>query len=84
MSKSSQPFEATNPPGTWNRYLQFLEDIEFRFPYVVPLDMLSHLKATYGQITQDALEVNRNFLAADWNPADDPIENVLQRFQTHY
>ena len=42
--------------------------------------MLTHLKTTYGRITQDDLEANRNLLAAQWNP-DDPIENIWLRIR---
>lgn len=63
-----------------NRYMQVLEDTEFGFSDVTPLAILTHLKATYGVITQDDLETNRNLLVAQWNP-DDPIENIWLRIR---
>jgi hypothetical protein len=63
-----------------SRYLQILEDLEFGFADVSPLEMLNHLKDTYGQVSADDIENNRNLLSADWNP-DDPIENVWLRIR---
>jgi hypothetical protein len=42
--------------------------------------MLNHLKATYGQVSADDIEINRNLLSAEWSP-DDPIENVWLRIR---
>jgi hypothetical protein len=40
--------------------------------------MLAHLRATYGAITQEELEVNRNGLSAEWSP-DNPMEDLWVR-----
>jgi hypothetical protein len=42
--------------------------------------MLNHLKTTYGQISADDIEINRNLLSVEWNP-DDPIENAWPRIR---
>jgi hypothetical protein len=61
-------------------YLQVLEDIDYGFAEVSPRKMLTHLVNTYGQVTPEDLERNRNLLTAEWNP-DDPIETIWIRMR---
>ena len=63
-----------------SRFLQVLEDIDFGFADVSPVAMLTHLQTTYGQVTPDDIEINRQLLSAEWNP-DDPIENIWIRIR---
>jgi hypothetical protein len=50
--------------------------------------VLAHLRATFGTVTQEELEENRNGLSAEWSP-DNPMEHLwwvriiaVQRFAT--
>jgi hypothetical protein len=61
-------------------FLRILEDPDFGFTDVLPLTMLEHLKTTYGTISRDDIEANRNKLSMDIN-ADDPIEVLWIRLQ---
>ena len=63
-----------------SRCLQILEDLEFGFADGTPVAMLNHLKSTYGQVSADDIEINRNLLSAEWSP-DDPIENAWLRIR---
>jgi hypothetical protein len=69
------------------RYLNILEDDEFGYADVTPIQMLTHIQDTYGQVTNEARETNRNMLSAIWN-VDGPIKDVwiciqeAQRFAT--
>jgi hypothetical protein len=58
-----------------NTYLRELEDADFGFGFsdITPQAMLEHLKSTYGTLTPEAIETNRNELLTPWNP-DDPFE----------
>jgi hypothetical protein len=62
------------------RYLSILEDTDFGFAVVSSNEMLAHLKATYGIITNEEIESNRTQLATEWNP-DEPIEDLWLRIQ---
>jgi hypothetical protein len=74
-----------NPPCRPTCYLSILEDTDFGLTDVSSNDMLAHLKATYGIITNEEIESNRAQLTSDWN-LDDPIEDLwlgiqeVQRF----
>ena len=59
-------------------YLRTLADDEFGYADVTCCAMLTHLQTTYGVITHDELEINRNLLSADWNP-DNPMEDLWNR-----
>ena len=59
-------------------YINMLEDDMFGYANVAPRDILDHLKTTYGKLTPDDVENNRNTLTAEWNP-DDPIEDLWKR-----
>jgi hypothetical protein len=58
------------------RYLQVLEDADMGFADITPSTILAHLKATYGAINQEDIEINRALLGSDFNP-DDPIEDTF-------
>jgi hypothetical protein len=62
------------------RYVRILSHQTFGFADVSCHDLLAHLHATYGIITNDDLESNRNKLYAAWNP-DDPMEDLWIRIQ---
>jgi hypothetical protein len=62
------------------RYVRILAHQTFGFADVSCLDLLAHLHTTYGVITNDDLELNRNKLYAAWNP-DDPMEDLWLRIQ---
>lgn len=59
-------------------YMQALQDPEFGYADVPPALMLSHLTATYGTITREDIDKNRDALVAPWNP-DQPIEDLYSR-----
>jgi len=59
-------------------YLLPLQDDVFGFAQTTARAMLAHLTTTYGDLTPDQLETNREKLAADWNP-DNPIETLWER-----
>jgi hypothetical protein len=59
-------------------YLRTLEDPDLGFADVTSITMLTHLQDTYGQISREEIDANRNKLTADWN-ADDPIEDLWSR-----
>ena len=61
-----------------NRYTKALEDSEMGYSDVTCAQMLAHLEKTYGQLTDDHLEQNRNTLSEAWN-VDDPIEDLWSR-----
>jgi hypothetical protein len=63
-----------------SRYLQILENADFGYADVTPAAMLLHLKTTYGRITPEGIETNRNLLSATWSP-DDPIEDLWMRIR---
>jgi hypothetical protein len=58
-----------------NLYLQILEDEDFGFADISPLAMLTHLKTTYGTITREEIDRNRERLHETWAP-DTPIEDL--------
>jgi hypothetical protein len=62
------------------RYLSIFEDTDFGFSDVSSRTMLTHLQATYGLITPEEIETNRNLLTTAWNP-DDPIEDFWLRIK---
>jgi hypothetical protein len=62
------------------RYLTILEDNDFGYADVSATNMLAHLKAEYGQISNDEIEANRALLSADWSP-DSPLEDLWIRIQ---
>jgi len=61
-------------------YITILEDDEFGYADVTSTDMLVHLNRSYGEITADDIENNRDTLSADWN-VDTPIEDLWGRIQ---
>jgi len=63
-----------------SRYLNVLEDETMGYANVAARTMLQHLKDTYGIITPEEIEENREGLAAKWNP-DDPIEDIWTRLK---
>ncbi|KAG7348816.1 hypothetical protein IV203_011413 [Nitzschia inconspicua] len=50
-----------------------LQDKEFGFADVTPLQLLDHLTSCYVEITLQDLEENREKLRAPWNPNEDMI-----------
>ncbi len=58
-----------------NIYLQDLEDDVYSYAEVT---VIQHLRTTYGNITDNNLETNRNKLAIQWNP-DSAFENFWLR-----
>lgn len=67
---TAQILTAVNPS-----FLSALEDPDFGFGDVTPLAMLEHLRAEYGTMTPEELELNRAALSTPWN-FDDPIEDL--------
>lgn len=63
-----------------NRYLNILADDDMGFADVTCATMLAHLKDTYGNITREELEINRNRLSAEWNP-EYPMEDLWLRIR---
>jgi len=61
-------------------FLRILEDTDFGFTDVLPSTMLTHLKDTYGQISRDDIEANRQKLSMDLN-VDEPIEALWLRLK---
>jgi hypothetical protein len=61
-------------------YYQDLEDDEFGYADVTIPNIITHLTATYGQLTAADLESNRAKLTEQWNP-DDPIEDLWKRIR---
>ena len=61
-------------------YLALLSDDEMGFADVTCAAMLTHLRTTYGTISQAELEANRMRLTADWS-VDDPIEDLWLRIR---
>ena len=59
-------------------YTKFLEDEMFGYADVSPLEILVHLKTTYGLLKADERGSIRDGLRAPWNP-DDPIEDIWTR-----
>lgn len=62
-------------------YLQILADAELGYADVNCADLLAHLRLTYGTISREELETNRNGLTAEWNP-DSPVEDLWLRIRT--
>lgn len=60
------------------RFLTTLEDADFGFADVTPEEMLLHLEVTYGTVTPDDIEANREGLSKEWN-VDEPLENLWLR-----
>jgi hypothetical protein len=60
------------------RYLRILANPIFGFADVSCHAMLAHLRTTYGNITNEEYEKNRNKLYSPWNP-DEPIEELWLR-----
>jgi hypothetical protein len=63
-----------------NIYLQDLEDDVFGYADVTIIEILQHLRTTYGTLTANDLETNRNKLTEPWNP-DEPFENIWKRIK---
>jgi hypothetical protein len=69
-------------------YTQALEDEDFGYAQVEPIDLLDHLWDIYGTVTPEEIEKNRTRLIKPWNP-DEPLEKLWQRisdirqFATH-
>jgi hypothetical protein len=63
-----------------NIYLQDLEDDVFGYADVTIIEILQHLRTTYGLLTANDLEVNRNQLTEPWNP-DEPFENIWKQIK---
>ena len=57
-----------------------LEDDNYGYANVMPLQILSHVQTTYCKITAKHLEKNRELLKAPWNP-DDPITTLWTRIR---
>jgi len=57
-------------------YLKELEDDMHGFAHLTPLQVLQHMKTTYGSITPQDLEHNLKELEAPWDPAT-PLETVF-------
>ena len=64
-----------------NQYLKPLEDPDFGYSDTTPLEMLTHLMTTYGSVTPQDIEANRDKLSEPWNP-DEPIESLWERITT--
>jgi hypothetical protein len=63
-----------------NTYIAALEECIFGYDDLTPRTITQHLVLTYGTLTIDDLENNRELLAAAWNP-DDPIETLWARLK---
>ena len=61
-------------------YLAELEDDVFGYSEVTIAQMITHLEATYGTITREELEKNRNSIATAWT-LDDPIPSLWERLK---
>lgn len=59
-------------------YIAALSHIDFGFGEVTPIQLLVHLKDTYGTLSPEDLEKNRAALSTPWNP-DAPLENLWAR-----
>jgi len=57
-------------------YLKELEDDMHGFAHLTPLQVLQHMKTTYGSITPQDLEHNLKELEAPWDPAT-PLETLF-------
>jgi hypothetical protein len=58
-----------------NIYLQDLEDDVFGYANTTIIQFLQHLRRTYGLLTANDLETNRNKMTEPWNP-NEPFENI--------
>jgi hypothetical protein len=61
-------------------YIQAVKDPLLGFGRVTTLTILTHLRATYGEITAEDLEANQLSMAADWNPPT-PIEDLFEQLR---
>jgi hypothetical protein len=71
----NQLIEATPPT-----YLQTVKDPLLGFGQVSTLDILTHLRATYGTITPEELDKNNERMAAAWHPPT-PIEDLFEQLR---
>jgi hypothetical protein len=71
---NSLPQFPTEPSNSWKT------SEEMGFADVTPQAMLAHIKDTYGNLTADEIEKNRNSLSAVWN-VDDNIEDLWLRIR---
>jgi hypothetical protein len=62
-------------------YIEILRDPIFGLAHVTAREIILHLMATYGILTTDDLENNRDKIKADWNP-DTDIEHLWTRAMT--
>jgi hypothetical protein len=63
-----------------NIYLQDLEDDVFGYADTTIIQLLRHLRATYGLLTATDLDTNRNQLTDAWNP-DKPFESIWKQIK---
>ena len=59
-------------------FIKILDDREFGYSDVSCLDILTHLKTTYGTIESEDIEANRNSLSTEWD-IDTPIEELWEK-----
>ena len=58
-------------------FVNELSDLLWGYGQVTILQLLTHLRETYGMITPDQLDENAATLDREWNP-DDPLERLWQ------
>ena len=61
-----------------DKYICALADEVTSYNQVTPLQLLTHLWDTYGQITEADLSANESRMYADWNPPT-PIETLYEQ-----
>ena len=65
-----------------NEYVNELSDQLWGYGKVTILQLLTHLRTTYGMITPDQLDENAATLDREWNP-DDLLERLWQRVREY-
>jgi hypothetical protein len=61
-------------------YIRSIKDPLIGFGRVTTLDILTHLRTTYGEISPEDLEENQLRMATDWNPPT-PIEELFEQLR---
>ena len=65
-----------------NEYVNELSDQLWGYGKVTILQLLTHLRTTYGMITPDQLDENAATLDREWNP-DDLLERLWQHVREY-
>ncbi len=63
-----------------DKYICKLKHKITQYSNVTPLQLLTHLRTTYGQVTSDDLTANFNRMTAPWNPPT-PIEVLFEQLK---